>query len=211
MSRRNLPGIWERAKASLPWVKDLRHRVVTFVGLSEVLGGLGALVACADRYPARRSRCSASPSAGLLVLMLAHACGFPPAGTPCSRLCVRPPLPAATPPRVLGTDDFALRKGRASAPSLVTSNSIAQLIWFLTELPTWSSTGFVPSRRTHHCPRSLHGIRPWRHGRSTRGTAGCRSLAPAAQSAHVLDRALTPPTRPPATVCSIPKLGDDHR
>jgi uncharacterized membrane protein YphA (DoxX/SURF4 family) len=35
---------YERAKASLSWVKDLPRGLVTFIGISELLGGLGLLL-----------------------------------------------------------------------------------------------------------------------------------------------------------------------
>jgi uncharacterized membrane protein YphA (DoxX/SURF4 family) len=35
---------YERARASLPWVKDLPRGIVTFIGISELLGGLGLLL-----------------------------------------------------------------------------------------------------------------------------------------------------------------------
>jgi uncharacterized membrane protein YphA (DoxX/SURF4 family) len=35
---------YERAKASLPWVKDVPRGLVTFIGISELLGGLGLLL-----------------------------------------------------------------------------------------------------------------------------------------------------------------------
>jgi uncharacterized membrane protein YphA (DoxX/SURF4 family) len=35
---------YERAKASLFWVKDVPHGLVTFIGISELLGGLGLLL-----------------------------------------------------------------------------------------------------------------------------------------------------------------------
>jgi uncharacterized membrane protein YphA (DoxX/SURF4 family) len=35
---------YERAKASLPWVKDVRHGLTTFIGIAELLGGLGLLL-----------------------------------------------------------------------------------------------------------------------------------------------------------------------
>lgn len=35
---------YERAKASLPWVKDVPRGVVRFIGISELLGGLGLLL-----------------------------------------------------------------------------------------------------------------------------------------------------------------------
>jgi uncharacterized membrane protein YphA (DoxX/SURF4 family) len=35
---------YERAKASLPWVKDVPRRLTTFIGISELLGGLGLLL-----------------------------------------------------------------------------------------------------------------------------------------------------------------------
>jgi uncharacterized membrane protein YphA (DoxX/SURF4 family) len=35
---------YERAKASLPWVKDVSRGLVTFIGVSELLGGLGLLL-----------------------------------------------------------------------------------------------------------------------------------------------------------------------
>jgi uncharacterized membrane protein YphA (DoxX/SURF4 family) len=35
---------YERAKASLFWVKDLPRGLVTFIGISELLGGLGLLL-----------------------------------------------------------------------------------------------------------------------------------------------------------------------
>src|SRR5215207_4012522 len=35
---------YERAKASLFWVKDVPRRLVTFIGISELLGGLGLLL-----------------------------------------------------------------------------------------------------------------------------------------------------------------------
>jgi uncharacterized membrane protein YphA (DoxX/SURF4 family) len=35
---------YERAKASLPWVKDVPRGLVAFIGISELLGGLGLLL-----------------------------------------------------------------------------------------------------------------------------------------------------------------------
>src|SRR4051794_12650799 len=35
---------YQRAKASLPWVKDAPRGLVTFMGISELLGGLGLLL-----------------------------------------------------------------------------------------------------------------------------------------------------------------------
>lgn len=35
---------YERAKASLPWVKDVPRGLVTFIGISELLGGLGLVL-----------------------------------------------------------------------------------------------------------------------------------------------------------------------
>src|SRR5689334_5286988 len=35
---------YERAKASLPWVKDVSRGTVTFIGIAELLGGLGLLL-----------------------------------------------------------------------------------------------------------------------------------------------------------------------
>lgn len=35
---------YERAKASLPWVKDVSKGLVTFIGISELLGGLGLIL-----------------------------------------------------------------------------------------------------------------------------------------------------------------------
>jgi uncharacterized membrane protein YphA (DoxX/SURF4 family) len=35
---------YERAKTSLPWVKDVPHRLTTFIGIAELLGGLGLLL-----------------------------------------------------------------------------------------------------------------------------------------------------------------------
>ena len=35
---------YERAKASLPWVKDVPRGLTTFIGVSELLGGLGLLL-----------------------------------------------------------------------------------------------------------------------------------------------------------------------
>ena len=35
---------YERAKAMLPWVKDVPHGLVTFIGICELLGGLGLLL-----------------------------------------------------------------------------------------------------------------------------------------------------------------------
>ena len=35
---------YERAKTSLPWVKDVPRGLVTFIGISELLGGLGLLL-----------------------------------------------------------------------------------------------------------------------------------------------------------------------
>jgi uncharacterized membrane protein YphA (DoxX/SURF4 family) len=35
---------YERAKASLPWVKDVSKGLVTFIGISELLGGLGLVL-----------------------------------------------------------------------------------------------------------------------------------------------------------------------
>jgi uncharacterized membrane protein YphA (DoxX/SURF4 family) len=35
---------YERAKASLPWVKDVSRGLTTFIGIAELLGGLGLLL-----------------------------------------------------------------------------------------------------------------------------------------------------------------------
>ena len=35
---------YEKAKASLPWVKDYSKGMVTFIGISELLGGLGLIL-----------------------------------------------------------------------------------------------------------------------------------------------------------------------
>jgi uncharacterized membrane protein YphA (DoxX/SURF4 family) len=35
---------YEKAKASLPWVKDYPKGLVTFIGVSELLGGLGLIL-----------------------------------------------------------------------------------------------------------------------------------------------------------------------
>jgi hypothetical protein len=35
---------YEKAKASLPWVKDSSKGLVTFIGVSELLGGLGLIL-----------------------------------------------------------------------------------------------------------------------------------------------------------------------
>lgn len=35
---------YERAKATLPWVKDVSKGLVTFIGVSELLGGLGLIL-----------------------------------------------------------------------------------------------------------------------------------------------------------------------
>lgn len=35
---------YERAKATLPWVKDVPRGLVTLIGVSELLGGLGLLL-----------------------------------------------------------------------------------------------------------------------------------------------------------------------
>lgn len=35
---------YERAKASLPWVKDVSHGLTTFIGLSELLGAIGLVL-----------------------------------------------------------------------------------------------------------------------------------------------------------------------
>jgi uncharacterized membrane protein YphA (DoxX/SURF4 family) len=35
---------YERAKAMLPWVKDVSPGLVTFIGVSELLGGLGLVL-----------------------------------------------------------------------------------------------------------------------------------------------------------------------
>ena len=35
---------YERAKTSLPWVKDVPRGLTTFIGISELLGGLGLLL-----------------------------------------------------------------------------------------------------------------------------------------------------------------------
>jgi len=35
---------YERAKTSLPWVKDVPHGLTTFIGIVELLGGLGLLL-----------------------------------------------------------------------------------------------------------------------------------------------------------------------
>ena len=35
---------YDKAKASLPWVKDSTKGMVTFIGVSELLGGLGLIV-----------------------------------------------------------------------------------------------------------------------------------------------------------------------
>lgn len=35
---------YERAKATLPWVKDVSKGLVTFIGISELLGGIGIVL-----------------------------------------------------------------------------------------------------------------------------------------------------------------------
>ncbi|NOU97419.1 hypothetical protein GC093_29940 [Paenibacillus sp. LMG 31456] len=35
---------YEKAKTSLPWVKDSSKGLVTFIGVSELLGGLGLIL-----------------------------------------------------------------------------------------------------------------------------------------------------------------------
>ncbi len=35
---------YEKAKASLPWVKDYSKGLITFIGVSEMLGGLGLIL-----------------------------------------------------------------------------------------------------------------------------------------------------------------------
>ncbi|MEO2255445.1 DoxX family protein [Paenibacillus amylolyticus] len=35
---------YEKAKASLPWVKDSSKGLVTFIGIAEILGGLGLIL-----------------------------------------------------------------------------------------------------------------------------------------------------------------------
>lgn len=35
---------YEKAKASLPWVKDVPKGLVTFIGVAELLGGLGLIL-----------------------------------------------------------------------------------------------------------------------------------------------------------------------
>jgi len=35
---------YEKAKASLPWVKDYSKGMVTFIGISELLGGMGLIL-----------------------------------------------------------------------------------------------------------------------------------------------------------------------
>ncbi len=35
---------YEQARASLPWVKDVPHGLTTFIGVAELLGGLGLLL-----------------------------------------------------------------------------------------------------------------------------------------------------------------------
>ncbi|MDQ5853028.1 MAG: DoxX family protein, partial [Chloroflexota bacterium] len=35
---------YEQARASLPWVKDVPRGLTTFIGVSELLGGLGLLL-----------------------------------------------------------------------------------------------------------------------------------------------------------------------
>ncbi len=35
---------YEKAKASMPWVKDSSKGLVTFIGVSELLGGLGLII-----------------------------------------------------------------------------------------------------------------------------------------------------------------------
>lgn len=35
---------YEKAKASLPWVKDSKKNLVTYIGVAEILGGLGLIL-----------------------------------------------------------------------------------------------------------------------------------------------------------------------
>src|SRR6266511_2105245 len=35
---------YERAKASIPWVKDVPHGLTTFIGIAELLGGVALLL-----------------------------------------------------------------------------------------------------------------------------------------------------------------------
>ena len=63
---------YERAKASIFWVKDVPHGLVTFIGISELLGGLGLLLpALTDILP------WLTPLAGAgLALIMILAIGF---------------------------------------------------------------------------------------------------------------------------------------
>lgn len=58
---------YEKAKSTLPWVKDVSRGLVTFIGLAELLGGIGLIVPwAADVAP----NLTPSAAAGLAVIML---------------------------------------------------------------------------------------------------------------------------------------------
>lgn len=40
---------YDRAKTSLPWVTDVQRSLVTFIGISELLGGLGLILPAVTR------------------------------------------------------------------------------------------------------------------------------------------------------------------
>lgn len=40
---------YDKALASLPWVKDVSHSLVSFIGISEFLGGIGLILPAATK------------------------------------------------------------------------------------------------------------------------------------------------------------------
>lgn len=63
---------YEKAKASMPWVKDVPKGLVTFIGLAEVLGAIGLVLPLLIGLPAILTPLAA---AGLALTMLLAA-GF---------------------------------------------------------------------------------------------------------------------------------------
>lgn len=63
---------YDQALAMLPWVKDVPHGLVTFIGVSELLGALGLLLPALTRIQPRLTVVAAMG----IVLVMVMASGF---------------------------------------------------------------------------------------------------------------------------------------